>query len=90
MALLSKMLVQGNNLRLRDEGGSRGWSSNQDQKTRTVGTCWINPGGLSMIFSCLSFCRVGEGSGLSGTGDSQRESRESIRANHSQFKPLFL
>ena len=27
---------------------------------------------------------------LSGTGDSQRDSRESIRANHSQLKPLFL
>ena len=27
---------------------------------------------------------------LSGTDDSQRDSRESIRANHSQFKPLFL
>ena len=26
---------------------------------------------------------------LSGTGDSQRDSRESIRANHSQLKPLF-
>ena len=28
--------------------------------------------------------------GLSGTGDSQRDSRESIRTNHSQFKCLFL
>ena len=27
---------------------------------------------------------------LSGTGDSQRDSRESIRANHSQLKALFL
>ena len=27
---------------------------------------------------------------LSGTGDSQRDSRESIRANHSQLKPLFF
>ena len=27
---------------------------------------------------------------LSGTGDSQRDSRESIRANHSQLKPPFL
>ena len=26
---------------------------------------------------------------LSGTGDSQRDSRESIRANHSQLKPYF-
>ena len=26
---------------------------------------------------------------LSGTGDSQRDLRESIRANHSQLKPLF-
>ena len=28
--------------------------------------------------------------GLSGTGDSQRDSCESIRASHSQLKPLFL
>ena len=27
---------------------------------------------------------------LSGTGDSKRDSRESIRAKHSQLKPLFL
>ena len=27
---------------------------------------------------------------LSGTGDSQRDSRKSIRANHSQLEPLFL
>ena len=27
---------------------------------------------------------------LSGTDDSQRDSRESIRANHSQLKPLFF
>ena len=27
---------------------------------------------------------------LSGTGDSQRDSRKSIRANHSQLAPLFL
>ena len=27
---------------------------------------------------------------LSGTGDSQRDSRESIRANHSQLKPQFI
>ena len=32
----------------------------------------------------LKRCRA-----LSGTGDSQRDSRESIRANHSQLKPLF-
>ena len=44
----SKMLAQERNLRLRDEGGSRGRSSTQDEKTRTVSTCWINPGGLSL------------------------------------------
>ena len=27
---------------------------------------------------------------LSGTGDSQRDSRESIRTNHSQLTPLLL
>ena len=37
----------GDNLRLRDQGGSRGRSRNQDQKTRTVSTCWSNPGGFS-------------------------------------------
>ena len=42
------MLAQGNNLRLRDQGGSRGRSRNQDQKTRTISTCWSNPGGLSL------------------------------------------
>ena len=30
-----------------------------------------------------------KGFSLSGTGDSQRDSRESIRANHSQLTPLF-
>ena len=35
------------------------------------------------------FC-PGHRPALSGTGDSQRDSRESIRANHSQLKPLFL
>ena len=38
----------GDNLRLRDQGGSRGRSRNQDQKTRTVSTCWSNPGGISL------------------------------------------
>ena len=28
--------------------GSRGRSRTQDQKTRTVSTCWSNPGGLSL------------------------------------------
>ena len=32
----SKMLAQGNNLRLRDEGGSQDRSSTQDQKSKTV------------------------------------------------------
>ena len=31
-----------------------------------------------------------ENDGLCGMGDSQRDSHESIRANHSQLKPLFL
>ena len=39
------MLAQGNKLRLRDQGGSRESSRTQDQKTRTVSTCWSNPGG---------------------------------------------
>ena len=41
------MLAQGHNLRLRDQDGSRGRSRTQDKKTRTVSTCWSNPGGLS-------------------------------------------
>ena len=46
-------------------------------------------------FPCLFPKNQGkEGQGnnyeLSGTGDSQRDSHESIRANHSQLKPLFL
>ena len=44
----SKMLAQGNNPRLRDQGGSRGRSRTQDQKTRTVSTCWSNPEGMSL------------------------------------------
>ena len=46
---MKQMLAQGNNLRLRDEGGRRGRSNTQDQKTKTISTCWINPGGLSLI-----------------------------------------
>ena len=45
------MLAQGNNPRLRDQGGSRGSSRTQDQKTRTVSTCWSNPGGISLILA---------------------------------------
>ena len=45
----SKQIFQGNNLRFQDEGGSRGRSSTQDQTTRIVSTCRINPGGLSPI-----------------------------------------
>ena len=35
-------------MRLRDQGGSWGRSRTQDQKTRTVSTCWSNPGGISL------------------------------------------
>ena len=35
-------------------------------------------------------CILGLVRRLSATGDSQRNSRESIRANHSQLKPLLL
>ena len=40
------MLAQGNNQRLPDQGGSRGRSRTQDQKTRTVSTCRSNLGVL--------------------------------------------
>ena len=43
------MLAQRHNLRLRDEGGSRGRSSTQDQKTRTISTCWSNRQTISAI-----------------------------------------
>ena len=45
----SKMLAQMNNLRRRDQAGSRGRSRTQDQKTRTVSTCSTNAGGISLI-----------------------------------------
>ena len=44
---------QANNLRLRDEGGSRGRSRTQNQKTRTVSTYWSSPGGISLRDSDL-------------------------------------
>ena len=47
----------GNNLRLRDQGGCRGRSRNQDQKARTVSTCWSNPGGICLILSKASLDR---------------------------------
>ena len=47
------MLAQGNNLWLRGQGGSRRRSRTQDQKTRTVSTCWSNPGGFYLILSTL-------------------------------------
>ena len=51
----SKMLAQGHNLRLRDEGGSRGGGSTKNPKTRTVSTCRINTGGLSLKKIFLEF-----------------------------------
>ena len=45
----AKMLAQGNNLRLREQGGSQGRSRTHDKKTRTVSTFWSNPGGISLI-----------------------------------------
>ena len=43
---MRQMLVLGHNLGLTDEAGSRGASITREQKTRTVSTCWINPGGF--------------------------------------------
>ena len=43
---------------------------------------------FSVIFN--QFQPVSISFNLSGTGDSQHDSRESIRANHSRLKPLFL
>ena len=46
---MKQRLVPEHNLRLLDEAGSWGTKSwTQDQKTRTVSTCCINPGGLSL------------------------------------------
>ena len=69
------MLAQGNNLRVRDQGGSRGRSRTQDQKTRTISTCWSNPGGISLIF--VSHERVSgfPEKGLT-SGEVQKTSRE--------------
>ena len=51
----NKTLAQGINLRLQDQGGSRGRSRTRDQKTRTVSTCWSNAGGISLrVFVCFS------------------------------------
>ena len=44
--------------------------------------------GLQAALQAIGLAVNGEK--LSGMGDSQRDSRESIRANHSQLKPLFL
>ena len=57
------MLAQGDNLRLRDQGGSRGRSKTQDQKTRTLSTCWSNPGGISPLSRVYLRWRWGEGLG---------------------------
>ena len=46
--------------------------------------------GLTFLFLIVDLGILPFGGELSGTGDSQRDSRESIRANHSQLKPLFL
>ena len=46
----SKMLAQGHNLRLRDEGGSEAGTAPKTPKTRTVSTCWINPGSHSLKY----------------------------------------
>ena len=61
-------------------GGLRSWS--RKGPNHGVG---VDP--ETVTYSELD-CRIRET--LSGTGDSQRDSRESIRANHSQLKPLFL
>ena len=50
------MLTQGNNLSLRDQGGSRGRSRTQEQKTRTISTCWSNPGSISLRQGSLYVC----------------------------------
>ena len=43
------MLVQGHNLRLLDEAREVGHQQHPGPVTRTVGTCLINPGGLSLV-----------------------------------------
>ena len=49
--------------------------------------CWGQ--GPSRILTNVPVASQTAGGDLSGTGDSQRDSRESIRANHSQLRPLF-
>ena len=48
ISCVKQMLVQGHNLRFPEQAGSQGISSTRDQKTRTVGTCLVSPGGLSL------------------------------------------
>ena len=55
---------------------------------RFVPICFQNKSGKPL--SADPFCKSPINLTLSGTGDSQRDSHESIRANHSQLKPLFL
>ena len=52
------MLAQGNNLKVRDQGRSRGRSRTQDQKTRTISTCWSNPGGISLKYPLSLACTL--------------------------------
>ena len=68
------------------------------RKTSKIGQFWTvfvlsapNPGwAISYLFRNFSyFWDSGVFGLLSGTGDSQRDSRESIRANHSQLRPYF-
>ena len=60
--------------------GGPGWDGVWGGGFGCFGEDWVF-WGLGFWFWCC---------GLSGTGDSQRDSSESIRANHSQLKSLFL
>ena len=59
-------------------------------RCKDKGTCASSLRYFHKMGGAKRIMRFWGGGELSGTGDSQRDSRESIRANHSQWKPLFL
>ena len=61
----------------------------EGKKNKKLAESWVAAHFL-LFFHYSSGVAESDCSALSGTGDSQRDSRESIRANHSQLKPLFL
>ena len=68
----------------------RPWSSKQKRNSQHTAVIEVSLQPSKKVEPAPCAPTPREGHKLSGTGDSQRDSRESIRANHSQLKPLFL